>query len=233
MRVHMTLHRLISRLRRSTSGVAFIEFAYGLPAVMGLSMYGIEIGNYAQTQMRVSQVALTLADNASRAGLDNRTSNLQELREIDLSDVLEGVRIQGRRLKLLENGRVTLSSLEQNASGGQWIHWQRCLGTRTGPGWDSSFGTAGQGATGTSFPGMGPVGSEVTAPPGSAVMFVEVNYQYQPVIGRWLIGDRVISYTAAFVVRDRRDLSANGGTGILDPAPAVGTNRLTCDKYTT
>ena len=42
----MSLKRLISRLRRSTSGVAFIEFAYGLPAVMGLSMYGIEIGNY-------------------------------------------------------------------------------------------------------------------------------------------------------------------------------------------
>lgn len=233
MSVAMPLKRLIARLRRSTSGVAFIEFAYGLPAVMGLSMYGIEIGNYAQTQMRVSQIALALADNASRAGLDNRTSNLQELREIDLSDVLEAVRIQGRRLQLLDNGRVTLSSLEQNSSGGQWIHWQRCLGRRSGPGWDSSFGTAGQGATGNAFPGMGPTGSEVTAPPNSAVMFVEVNYQYQPIIGRWLIGDRVISYTAAFVVRDRRDLSANGGTGILDPAPAVGTNRLTCDKYTT
>lgn len=229
----MLIKKLTRRLRRSTSGVAFIEFAFGLPAVMGLSMYGIEIGSFAQAHMRVSQIALALADNASRAGLDNRNTNLQELREIDLSDVLEGVRIQGRRLNLLENGRVTLSSLEQNAAGGQWIHWQRCLGRRAGPGWDSSFGTAGQGATGTSFPGMGPVGSEVTAPPGSAVMFVEVNYQYQPVVGRWLIGDRVISYTAAFVVRDRRDLNANGGTGILDPSPSVGSARLTCDRYTT
>lgn len=229
----MLIGRRLAELARATSGVAFIEFAYGLPAVMGLSMYGIEIGNYAQAHLRVSQIALALADNASRAGLDNRNTNLQELREIDLSDVMEAVRIQSRRMNLLENGRVTLSSLEQNASGGQWIKWQRCLGRRSGPGWDSSFGRAGDGATGTSFPGMGPVGAQVTAPPNSAVMFVEVNYQYQPVVGRWLIGERVISYTAAFVVRDRRDLNANGGTGILDPAPTVGSARLSCDKYTT
>lgn len=229
----MLLRRRLAELARANSGVAFIEFAYGLPAVMGLSMYGIEIGSYAQAHLRVSQIALALADNASRAGLDNRNTNLQELREVDLSDVLEAVRIQGRRLSLLENGRVTLSSLEQNASGGQWVKWQRCLGRRNGPGWDSSYGREGDGATGTGFPGMGPTGSEVTAPPNSAVMFVEVNYQYQPVVGRWLIGDRKISYTAAFVVRDRRDLNANGGTGVLDPAPAVGSARLSCDKYTT
>lgn len=233
MKTLRTLRHVTRRLAACTSGVAFIEFAYGLPAVMGLSMYGIEVGNLAQTHLRVSQIALNLADNASRAGLDNTNTNLQELREIDLSDVMEAVRIQGRRIRLLENGRVTLSSLEQNAQGGQWIKWQRCLGTRNGVGWDSSFGRAGDGASGTAFPGMGPAGSEVTAPAGAAVMFVEVNYQYQPVIGEWLIGSRTLHYTAAFVVRDRRDLNANGGTGILDPAPSVGSGRLTCDKYTT
>ncbi|QHL91034.1 histidine kinase [Sphingomonas changnyeongensis] len=223
---------LPARLSGNAKGVAYIEFAFSLPAFMGLSMYGIEVGNYAQMQMRVSQIALSLADNASRAGSSNRQTNLQELREVDLSDVLEGVRIQGGSLRLLQNGRVTLSSVETNASGGQTIKWQRCLGLRQGTGWDSSYGRAGDGATGNAFAGMGPTGSRVTAPPGSAVMFVEINYQYQPLLGAWLIGRPRIHYIASFVVRDRRDLSLNSGTGIIDPAPSIGNARLTCDKYT-
>lgn len=225
--------RLLALLRENRSGVALIEFAYSLPAVMGMGMYGVETANMAQTHLRVSQVALMLADNASRAGVDATGGTIQQLREIDINDVMQGVRLQSGGLKLTDNGRVTLSSLETNAQGGQWIHWQRCLGVKGGPTWDSHYGVAGDGATGTGFPGMGKPGQEVQAPLGEAVMFVEVNYQYKPLFGSWLMGAPVISYTASYIVRDKRDLSGNGGTGIYDPAPAVGSaNRLTCDKYT-
>jgi Flp pilus assembly protein TadG len=222
----------IARLRFDRSGVALIEFAYALPAVMGMGMYGVETANLAQTHLRVSQVALMLADNASRAGADASGGTIQQLREIDVNDIMQGVRLQQNRLDISNNGRVTLSSLETNASGGQWIHWQRCLGKKAGPGWDSSYGVAGDGATGTSLVGMGRAGAEVKAPVGEAVMFVEINYQYKPLFGTWLMGAQTIKYTASYMVRDKRDLSGNGGTGIYDPSPAVGAAKMTCDKYT-
>lgn len=225
---------LLSRLRRDRSGLALIEFAYAMPAVMGMGMYGVETANLAQTHLRVSQVALMLADNASRAGADAAGGTIQQLREIDINDVMQGIRLQGARLDLANNGRVTLSSLETNADGGQWIHWQRCLGKMQGVGWDSSYGKAGDGKTGTGLAGMGRPGAEVKAPDSEAVIFVEVNYQYKPLFGALtsFMAPAKIQYTASYLVRDKRDLSVNNGAGIDDPSPSVGSAKMTCDKYT-
>ncbi|HEU4969582.1 histidine kinase [Sphingomonas sp.] len=237
----LRLPRFIRELKADLGGIAAVEFALALPAVMGFGMYGIEVANLAQTHLRVSQAALALADNASRVGIMTNL-NVQQLREVDINDIIEGVRAQAKNLNLGVNGRITLSSLETNSSGGQWIHWQRCLGLKRGPGWDSSYKKEGEGITGTSFAGMGPAGKEVKAPPGAAVMFVEINYQYQPIIGAWLIGSPRITYTASYVVRDKRDLdqtypyngAKNGGVatgGVYNPSPQV--TPMTCDKYTT
>ncbi len=53
---------------------------------------------------------------------------------------------------------------------------------------------------------MGPTGAKVSAPPNSGVMFVEINYEYKPVVSaRWLPnGSTRLTYTAAYIVRDRR-----------------------------
>lgn len=230
----MHLIRTLARLRHDTSGLALIEFAYAMPAVMAMGMYGIETANLAQTHMRVSQVTLMLADNASRAGVDATGGTIQQLREIDINDVMQGVRLQsGARLDIPNNGRVTLSSLETNADGGQWIHWQRCLGMKQGAGWDSTNGKEGDGKTGTAFVGMGRTGAEVKAPEGEAVMYVEINYQYRSLFGTMtaIVGSPVIRYTASYIVRDKRELGGNNGTGIFDPAPSVGAAKMTCNKY--
>jgi hypothetical protein len=227
------LGAFLPHLRDARSGVALIEFAYTLPAVMLMGMAGVETANLAQTHLRISQVALMLADNASRAGVDTAGGTIQQIREIDVLDMMQGVRLQASRLNLAENGRITLSSLETNAEGGQWIHWQRCLGKKQGANWDSSYGTQGDGASGTNFPGMGKSGSEVRAPEGEAVMFVEINYQYKPLFPNWVIGTPTIQYTASYIVRDKRDLAGPNNAGLYDPAPSVANNKMTCDKYTT
>lgn len=218
----------LARLRRDSSALALIEFGYSLPIFFALGMYSIEVASLAQANLRVSQIALALADNASRVGVTS-TLNIQQLREVDINDVLQGARLQTANLDLLNRGRITLSSLEQNATGGQWIHWQRCLGMKKGAGYDSSYGKTDDGKTGNALPGMGPAGGVVQAPPQSAVMFVEINYDYKPVIAPWLIGSKRIQYVASFVVRDKRDLT---GAGITNPAPAESVIQ-TCDKYTT
>ncbi len=89
---------------------------------------------------------------------------------------------------------------------------------------------------------MGKAGEEVQAPPNTAVMFVEVNYQYKPLIWERIVGTPRIHYTASYVVRDKRDLdqaepyaaAASGGYakgGVYNPNPKAAVN--SCDKYGT
>lgn len=119
-------------------GVAMLEFALSLPIVLAIGLYGIEISNLALANMKVSQIALALADNASRVGVDNGLAQ-QQLREFDINDVLQATRLQSNDLKLTTNGRITVSSLEESG-GVQRIHWQRCLGLQKGTDYDSSYG---------------------------------------------------------------------------------------------
>jgi hypothetical protein len=203
--------------------------------VLSVALYGVETANLALSNMRVSAVAINLADNASRVGLVN-SNNIEQLREVDVDDVFTAALKQGTNWQVGARARITLSSLEADASGKQMIHWQRCLGVKSGTGYDSSYGatpdtagTTSDGTTpGTATPGgMGDPNYKVTAPPSSGVMFVEINYDYQPVVStQWLPGGAAkLHYTASYIVRDRRDF-----TRLFNPNP--GATRMTCGKHT-
>lgn len=212
------------------SGVVIIEFAYTVPLFVLLSMASLELVNLALANMRVSQIAMTAADNLSRA----KTSvplGLPRLREVDVNDTLLGVSIQGGTLfDVLDNGRIIVSSLQRNSAGRQIIAWQRCKGTLNIA---SAYGVEGatQPATGTSgFQGMGSGATRVRAEANSAIIFAEVVYDYEPIIGDWLFGPTRIRKEAAFYVRDDRDLV--GGTqsnGMYNPTPAASVSR--CNLY--
>ena len=142
MNVLASLRDLSRRFRVDTSGLALIEFAFSLPLITAAGMYAIEISNLALMHLRVSQAALNLADNASRVGADSGTGTTQQLREIDIIDVLDGIKAYGKPWDLTKRGRVTLSSLETKGSE-QRIHWQRCIGEKgltAGDGYESSYG---------------------------------------------------------------------------------------------
>ncbi len=233
-------HRVL-RFGRDRRGVAMLEFALALPVVLTLGLYGAETANLALTNLRVSQIAMNLADNASRVGSLN-ADNTKQLREIDINDVLTAARLQGEALDLTNRGRITLSSLEQGSPGVQYLHWQRCLGMKRGPDYDSDYdrthGTIDRDdGTGPNWwnggvpqpDGMGEPGARVQSPVGSGVMIVEIGYEYRPIVSSgWLPGGAEatkIRYTASFVVRDRRDF-----TQIYNPQP--GAPRYYCDSYT-
>lgn len=205
----------IARVRhivRDRRAAVLIEMAFAIPLLILLGLGGLEIANLTLTTTRVSQIALSAADNASRIAVGSNLS-LPRVREIDINDVFAGADSQATGMNLRTRGRIILSSLETNEEGGQWIHWQRCYGELLA---ESSYGEAGYGMTGTSFLGMGPAGEEVTAPNGSAVMFVEIVYQYQPLIyGEWL-GPRTIRSRGAFNIREGRDLRR-----VYNDAPAA------------
>lgn len=197
------------RLLRDRRGNALMETAFLLPVLLGLGLGGMELTNLAVANMRVGQLASALADNASRIAIDSNTP-LPVVREVDVNELLASTLENGTKLDLINKGRIILSSLEVDpSSGDQWIHWQRCAGKKL---FTSSYGV--EGTKGGSFDGMGEPGEKAEALPDIAVMFVEIAYDYQPLVGEKWIGKRTLRYTASFMVRDDRDLS-----GIKNPAP--------------
>ncbi|MCD1624044.1 TadE/TadG family type IV pilus assembly protein [Citromicrobium bathyomarinum] len=197
--------RRLKRLRRDNRGLALIEFAISLPIFLGLGMFGVELANYAVTSMNVSQISLTIADNAARMGQTSSSSTTKTIYRSDVNSIFAGAAKQGENIDLTEHGRVVLSSLETvGVLDKQLIRWQRCTGSaayasRYGPELTSEV-------TDPSFTGMGPTGREIRAPVGDAVMYVEVFYEYQGLFGDMFLGNRVIRHEAAFPIRDDRDL---------------------------
>lgn len=186
---------------RDARATVLIEMAFCIPLLVLIGLGGLEMANLTLANTRISQIGLSVADNASRIAVGSSLS-LPRVREVDINEVFTGAEQQAGQLNLGERGRIILSSLERNTEDGQWIHWQRCYGDLDV---ESSYGNEGDGITGEDFPGMGPEGREITAPPGSAVMFVEIVYDYEPLVyGNWL-GPRTIRSTAAFNIREGRD----------------------------
>lgn len=197
-----TPRTLLRALARSRSGVAMTEFALSLPLLLMTGLWGTEEAHLAITHMRINQLAIHIADNASRIG---DTSNLEsrKIYERDINDLLQGAAIQSGSLDFFNHGRAIISSLEVNEDDEQYIHWQRCRGSKA---WVSHYGEQGDVLPDTS-PGMGPAGAEVLALPGGAVIFVELVYDYEPLIDVPFSQGQQIKAVASFMVRDKRDLS--------------------------
>lgn len=216
--VRARLPRPLSRLRRDERAVAMIEFAYALPVFLAMALGGIEVTNFVTTKMRVSQLALHVADHAARIGTGTLLAS-KTIDEAQINDLFTGAGLQAGELDIYGKGRVIISSLEPvaspNATDRYKITWQRCRGSQVHP---SSYGVAGQ----TGMTGMGPAGPpnrQVKAPNDGATMFVEVSYRYAPLIAAKFAPVLQITEIASMVVRDRRDLSDDSTSGTAATHP--------------
>lgn len=209
------------RLGDDNQGVALLEFALTLPVLLLLSLTGAELTNYITTKMRISQIALHLSDNAARLGSGTQLS-LKTVNESDINDLFVGANLQSGELALLTNGRIIMSSVEvdPNNSGKYRIRWQRCKGAKVRT---SSYGVAGA----VNLTGMGPAGRQTVAPTDGAAMFVEVYYEYQPLVKSSLAPSANMTEIASMMVRDRRDL-AGGTNGVY---PVTGVTASSCSTY--
>ena len=197
---------------RDTDGVAMVEFAMVAPVLLILILGGLELSNFALAHMRINQIAMTVADNAGRIPTSVDEANIYE--------VFAGAEVLGDNLQFEENGRVVLSSLQDNkgygADKGQMIHWQRCWGELDiAP----AYGEQGKGRNDNSLSiGMGKGADKMTAANNTAVMFVEVTYDYQPLVGPNWIAARRIRHESAFNVRARQnqDIGNAQALSVLD-----------------
>ena len=185
-------------LRRDQRGVALIEFALSLPVLMILILVGLELTNFVLANHRVRQIGAMTADNASRLR--------SQMSEAFVNQLFVGVQKAGAGMQFENRGRVILSSVQNNAaSNGQWIRWQRCFGQLSR---NSKYGPQGTGQSDSALPTI----NGLVAQPGSAIMYAEVEYQYQPLIASSFLSNRRISHEVAFIVRQRTDFSISGSS---------------------
>ncbi|MEQ1549000.1 MAG: pilus assembly protein [Chakrabartia sp.] len=191
---------IFKKLRADQSGMALIEFAYTLPILVPMAMWGGELANYATVKMRVSQVALQIADNGSRIGEGSVLASKQ-VTEANINDILTGAGLQASTLNIYTNGRVYVSSVEPvanpNTTARYKIVWQRCRGAGGQP---SVYGQQGD----TNLTGIGPTGRKATAPDTGKVIFAQVSYTYQPLFGATWSPPVNMTEIAAMLVRDQR-----------------------------
>lgn len=225
----------IARLRQigsDSSAVALVEFAFAAPLVLALGLMGTETANFAITHMQISQIAMQVADNASRVG-ESDVLVAKKVYEDDINEVFIGAEKLGARNAIFQRGRIIISSVQRNGLGGgfggQTIKWQRCRGAKVH---DSSYGVQGDGSGDASFKGIGDAKhwkDRLRAEAGTAIMFVEVAYDYDPITPFDFYGDTEMVYTAAFNVRDSRDL-----TGLYnnedDTMPVADCNTYSADR---
>jgi hypothetical protein len=201
------LARFAKKLRSDVSGISLVEFALILPVILTMGLYGTEIARMANTKMKVSQVALSLADNASRLGQTDNSGVTPTITHNDVEAVLNGALRQGRSIDLENNGRVILSSLEyDDPEDKQYIAWQRCVGELE---YESRYGDDkdNNGLGGDELVGMGEGSTKITAQSGTAVMFVEIQYAYESLWDNpFGSGDSIFYEEAAFLIRDDRNL---------------------------
>ena len=188
------------RLPQDQRGAALIEFSYTLPVFVFLLLGGMELVSLSLAHLKVSHAAETLADNASRVR--------SQIDENDLDQIFLGVEKQGKSIGLKDKGRAILSSIQDNGktggANGQTIRWQRCDGSKPKA---PKYGREGKGKLdATMKDGIGPSGRQIKAQLGTAIMFAEVAYDYDPVIFDAFMGQREIRYEAAFNVRERTEL---------------------------
>jgi hypothetical protein len=243
----VTRRRPLAMLASATSGLALVEFAYSLPLLLTLGVGGLETAHFMQASLRLSQIAMTVADNAGRV----RTS----IDEADINELMVGARKMGEPIGFAANGRIILSDLEQrtNTTGGagpitsdnpngyrQWIRWQRCVGALNV---SSSYGgpldVNGAAVTNLDDPnpddgavetkslilGMGPSTNVISASSGTAVMVAEIVYTYQPITPLPLFRGWTIRRLQAFNVRQRTAYSLRNDSAL------TGTQRADCRLF--
>ncbi|MEO9633834.1 MAG: TadE family protein [Parasphingorhabdus sp.] len=192
-----------------TSGLAILEFAFTAPIMLLVGMGGMETANLAVAHLQVSQIAMLVADNASRAR--------ESIDEADIREIFTGADLTGNAIDFSPNARIILSSLEHNgqsgSSEGQWIRWQRCYGGNTN--FTSSYGDEGDGQNNSSLAaGIGPSGKKISASGSTAINFAEVIYDYRPLVSDKFFGNTIIRYESAFVARERDDHVLKNGSAI-------------------
>jgi hypothetical protein len=206
------------RFRSDVRGLALVEFAITAPILITLGLAGAEVTNMAVAVMRVNQISTAISDNIARVR--------DSIDEADVNEALLSAKFIGTGINFNANGRVVASSVEPNGqtgtTAGQYIRWQRCTGALNVTDSQPKYGIEGKGLNNASLPYMGASTRKIVAGSGSALIFVEVTYKYQPLVSARFFGTPVLRSESVYNVRERN--SQVLGT-------VAGTTASVCTTY--
>ena len=164
-----------------------------------LGLVGLETANLAMAHLRVSNIAMLTADNAARvrdsideANVDRAADRRQDdRRQHPVPPERPDHPVEHRA----QHGRRRAAPAPASGSAGS-------AATAAGT---SSRATARRAPARPtpSLQAVGPAGNQISASAGTAVMVVEVDYDYQPLVSDAIFGPRIIRYESAFNVRQR------------------------------
>ncbi len=212
------LQTLARRFQADVRGLAMIEFAIVAPVLITLGLAGAEVTHMAVAVMRVNQISTAISDNVARVR--------DSINEADVNEALLSAKFIGGGLDFNVNGRVVVSSVEPNGkdapNNGQYIRWQRCTGALNTTDSQPKYGIQGKGQTDNTLQFMGSSTRQIIAGPGSALIFVEVTYKYQPLVSARFFGTPTLRSESVYNVRERN-------TQVL--ASVAGTTASVCTTY--
>lgn len=211
--------RLLRQLRADQSGLALVELALAAPFLILLTLGGAELANLAITHARISSITSMTADGIARVR--------DRIDENDVNDAIIGAKLAAGALNLTSNGRIIISTVEDNAAttsptDDQVITWQRCKGTKNDVPAADTIGAEGAVLT----TAIGETGRQIRATPGNPIIVVQIFYNYQPLLTRQFFSRGPIKYTSAFSVRDRTLQTLQNGQSLAANAKA------TCNFFT-
>jgi hypothetical protein len=264
--IALALPNAVRRFVRARKAAAMLEFALSLPVVLTLGLLGTETASLTLANLRLSQIAASVADNAGRAGA--LADPMAAIDEADINEIFAGAKQMGLGIDLANKGRIILSNVEPTSDGTkQYVRWQRCFGmlrvNGTNPAVtpDSSYGVPRRatnaiitdgtemsttspvdetksvtrnGTIDTPTTGMGPAGRQIRAAAGTAVMYVEAVYDYEPIVDVPFVTSRLfggqgtlrLRFNSAYNVRQRTD------NRVLNAGNLAAAARSTCNRYT-
>lgn len=112
-------------LIRDRRGVAFLEFALGLPLFLGLTLTALEFGNFVMATNRVQRMAAMMSDLVAQSGTGE--VGISEKQVYDLFNALD---LTAKPFDLRNRGRVIITGVQgtdkdNNGTIENRILWQR------------------------------------------------------------------------------------------------------------
>lgn len=95
------VRRLRGRLRRDRSGVSLVEFALGLPVLLGFTLGGLEMVHYVIAVNTSQRLATMMADMISQSGVGDISTT-----EAQIYDMFQAIDVSAKPLNMRDHGRV-------------------------------------------------------------------------------------------------------------------------------
>jgi Flp pilus assembly protein TadG len=191
------IRRLLRRLALDRAAVSMIEFALGMPILIGFLLGGLEMANYILASNTCQRLATMMADLVSQSGVGGESTT-----QVQIYDMFNAVDVSAKPYDLRNHGRVVFSVIKGKLQTNGTVRNEFAEGAYAQQ-FDGGF-TGVAPVVGCRQTGALPALNR-SLPADEMLVHVQVSYQYQPMILptsiSYFTGRTSFTRTAAFRMR--------------------------------